>query len=187
VPARNERILDDSEIDAALRRIAREIVDRNPGGGGLGLVGIRTRGLPLAERLAAEIARTLGTRVEVGALDINLYRDDLERIAAHPVLRKTEIPFEVDASNIVLVDDVLFTGRTIRAALDGLMDLGRPDRVELAVLVDRGHREVPIHPDYVGHVVDTARDDVVEVRLGEIDGADEVVLVRNGAGGAAAR
>jgi pyrimidine operon attenuation protein/uracil phosphoribosyltransferase len=172
------RILDASAISRVLTRVAHEILERNKNLDGLSLVGIRTRGVPLATRLAAALARVVGEQPPTGILDINLYRDDLSRIADHPILRSTEIPFEVDGSKIVLVDDVLFTGRTIRAALDGLMDLGRPDWVQLAVLVDRGHREVPIRADYVGKNVPTSHTEQVEVRLKEIDGADEVLLIK---------
>ena len=170
-------ILDPSSVDRALTRIAHEIVEGATPGERLGLVGIRTRGLPLAFRLRRKIGEIRGEEPPTGALDINLYRDDLERIADHPVLRKTDIPFEVDGARIVLVDDVLYTGRTIRAALDGLVDLGRPARIELAVLVDRGHRELPIRADYVGKNLPTAREECVEVRLLEVDGQDEVLLV----------
>jgi pyrimidine operon attenuation protein/uracil phosphoribosyltransferase len=178
-------ILDGSSIDRALTRIAHEIVEGATPDERLGLVGIRTRGLPLAFRLAGKVGEIRGDVPPTGALDINLYRDDLERITDHPVLRKTDIPFEVDGARIVLVDDVLYTGRTIRAALDGLVDLGRPARIELAVLVDRGHRELPIRADYVGKNLPTAREEQVEVRLGEVDGQDEVLLV--GPEGPAAR
>jgi len=173
------RILDAAGIDRALRRIAQEILERNRGLDGLGLVGIRTRGVPLALRLARMMHDLGGATPPTGMLDINLYRDDLGlKAAPHPVLRRTEIPFEVDGSRIVLVDDVLFTGRTIRAALDGLMDLGRPEWIQLAVLVDRGHREVPIHADYVGQTVPTAREEQIEVRLVDTDAKDEVLLLR---------
>lgn len=188
-PKDRVRILDADEIGRALSRIAHEIVENAESLDALALVGIRTRGVPLARRLAARIEDIAGRRPQVGLLDINLYRDDLSRIADHPVLRSTEIPFEIDDSRIVLVDDVLYTGRTIRAALDGLMDLGRPDCVQLAVLVDRGHREVPIRADYVGKNVPTARHEQVEVRLDETDDADEVILLRRPAedGGRGAR
>jgi pyrimidine operon attenuation protein/uracil phosphoribosyltransferase len=177
------RILDAASIDRALTRIAHEIIERNKSLDCLGLVGIRTRGMPIALRLASKLARIHTVEPTTGVLDINLYRDDLSLIADHPVLKKTEIPFEVDGAKIVLVDDVLFTGRTIRAALDGLMDLGRPDWIQLAVLVDRGHREVPIRADYVGKNVPTAPNEQVDVRLKEVDGNDEVVLIReDGAG-----
>lgn len=173
------RILDSAHVDRTLSRIAHEILERNKSLERMSIVGIRTRGLPLAERLAAKLEELAGVRPPVGALDINLYRDDLSLIADHPILRKTDIPFEVDGARIVLVDDVLFTGRTIRAALDGLMDLGRPDWIQLAVLVDRGHREVPIRADYVGKNVPTARSEQVEVRLEQVDGRDEVVLIHD--------
>jgi len=172
------RILDASAISRALTRVAHEILERNKDSEGLSLVGIRTRGVPLAARLATALGRVVGRTPPTGILDINLYRDDLSRIADHPILKSTEIPFKIDGSKIILVDDVLFTGRTIRAALEGLMDLGRPDWVQLAVLVDRGHREVPIRADYVGKNVPTARTEQVEVRLKETDGADEVLLIK---------
>lgn len=172
------RILDASAISRVLTRVAHEILERNKNLDGLSLVGIRTRGVPLATRLAVALGSVVGQPPPTGILDINLYRDDLSRIADHPILRSTEIPFKIDGSKIVLVDDVLFTGRTIRAALDGLMDLGRPDWVQLAVLVDRGHREVPIRADYVGKNVPTSHTEQVEVRLKEIDGADEVLLIK---------
>jgi pyrimidine operon attenuation protein/uracil phosphoribosyltransferase len=172
------RILDAPSIDRSLTRIAHEILERNKSLDGLDLVGIRTRGVPLALRLASRLGEIGGRTPRTGVLDINLYRDDLSLIGDHPVLRKTEISFELDGSRIVLVDDVLFTGRTIRSALNGLMDLGRPDWVQLAVLVDRGHRELPIRPDYVGKNIPTARGESVEVRLHETDGEDEVLLIR---------
>jgi len=186
---RSVSILDAASIDRTLVRIAHEILESSGVAARLGLVGIRTRGLPLALRLGRKIAAIAGAEPPCGALDINLYRDDLSSIADHPILRKTDIPFEVDGARIVLVDDVLYTGRTIRAALDGLVDLGRPARIELAVLVDRGHRELPIRADYVGKNLPTAREERVEVRLQEVDGRDEVLLVgapgseRRGPGG----
>ena len=171
------RILDAAAIDRALSRIAHEILEKHDVAPDL--VGIRARGVPLARRLAAKIEGLGAGPVRTGALDINLYRDDLSRVGDHPVLRRTEIPFEVDGAALVLVDDVLFTGRTTRAALDGVMDLGRPRRIQLAVLVDRGHRELPIRADYVGKNVPTAVDEHVDVVLREVDGReDEVVLVR---------
>jgi pyrimidine operon attenuation protein/uracil phosphoribosyltransferase len=171
------RVMDAETISRALTRIAHEILERNKSTERLALVGIRKRGVPLASRLA-ELLEGLGDRrPDTGILDINLYRDDLSLIADHPVLRKTEIPFQVDGSRIVLVDDVLFTGRTTRAALEALMDLGRPDWIQLVVLVDRGHREVPIRADYVGKNMPTSRIEQVEVRLAETDGSDEVLLL----------
>ncbi len=174
---KSARLMDADAVSTALRRIAHEILENNTGPQDLAIVGIRTRGVPIAERLAATIEEISGTRPSVGILDINLYRDDVSLIADHPVLRKTEIPFDVDGTGLVLVDDVLFTGRTIRAALDALKDLGRPAWVQLAVLVDRGHREVPVKADYVGKNIPTSRDQQVEVRIKEIDGREEVVVL----------
>jgi pyrimidine operon attenuation protein/uracil phosphoribosyltransferase len=147
----------------------------------LRLVGVRTRGVPLADRLAAELARQSGTAVPVGAVDITLYRDDLGRTQSWPVLRGTEIAFDIEGADVVLVDDVLFTGRTVRAALNAICDLGRPASVRLAVLVDRGHRELPIRADVVGLELKTARDEHVRVRLGPPDAADEIVAITGGA------
>ncbi len=172
------RVMDGDAVERAIKRIAHEIVERNPDRSQLALVGIRTRGVPLALRISRVIREIEGEIPHTGTLDINLYRDDLSTMADHPVLRKTEIPFDVDDARIVLVDDVLFTGRTIRAALDGLVDLGRPKWIQLAVLVDRGHRELPIRADYVGKNLPTSRAEQVEVRLSEIDGDDEVLLIR---------
>jgi len=171
--------MDAAAIDRALTRVAHEILERNKSLDDLGLVGIRTRGVPLAQRLGQRLGQIGDRTPEIGLLDINLYRDDLSRIADHPILRKTEIPFDLDGARIVLVDDVLYTGRTVRAALDGLMDLGRPDWIQLAVLVDRGHREVPIRADFVGKNIPTSREERVDVLLQDVDGADEVVLLRD--------
>jgi len=171
------RLMDAEAIRTALRRIAHEMLEKSADPTKFAIVGIRTRGVPLAERLATTVEELAGERPAVGLLDINLYRDDLSLIADHPVVRKTEIPFPVDGTGLVLVDDVLFTGRTIRAALDALMDLGRPDWVQLAVLVDRGHREVPIRADYVGKNVPTSRTQEIDVRIDEVDGKDEVVVL----------
>lgn len=146
----------------------------------LRLVGVRTRGVPLADRLAAELARLTGVEVPVGAVDITLYRDDLGRTQTWPVLRGTEIPFDIEGADVVLVDDVLFTGRTVRAALNAICDLGRPASVRLAVLVDRGHRELPIRADVVGLELATAHDDRVQVRLRPADPADEIIAVERG-------
>lgn len=174
--------MDESAMDRALTRIAHEILEKHRGVQGVVLVGIRTRGVPLARRLAGKIREIEGTEVPVGVLDINLYRDDLTTIADHPILRKTEIPFKVDGKIVILVDDVLFTGRTVRAAMDGIIDLGRPQMIQLAVLVDRGHRELPIRADYVGKNVPTSKDEEVLVYIGEPDGGDSVSLVANGGG-----
>ena len=169
--------MDGPAIQRALTRIAHEILEKHGGIEGLALVGIRTRGVPLARRLGQRIHEIEGAEVPVGVLDINLYRDDLTTISDHPILRKTEIPFKVDGMKIVLVDDVLFTGRTIRAAMDGIIDLGRPRQIQLAVLVDRGHRELPIRADYVGKNVPTSRDEEIKVSLSEEDGDDTVTRV----------
>jgi pyrimidine operon attenuation protein/uracil phosphoribosyltransferase len=171
------RIMDEATIDRALTRIAHEIVEKHRGCDGLVIVGIRTRGVPLARRLGEKNRKIEGIEVPVGLLDINLYRDDLTTISDHPILRKTEIPFKVDGKKVLLVDDVLFTGRTIRAALDGIIDLGRPRLIQLAVLIDRGHQELPIRADYVGKNVPTAVEEEVRVLLNEQDGVDSVELL----------
>ena len=162
-----------------LTRIAHEILERNRGVEELALVGIRTRGVPIAKRLAKAIQEINGHEVPTGALDITLYRDDLMRTAvgAQPVIRKTEIPFSIDDRRILLVDDVLYTGRTIRAALDALIEFGRPRVIQLVVLVDRGHRELPIKADYVGKNLPTSQAQSVQVHLMEIDGRDEVEII----------
>jgi pyrimidine operon attenuation protein/uracil phosphoribosyltransferase len=172
------RVMDAAAIHRALTRIAHEILERNVDLDTVRLVGIRNRGVPLSRRLAKRLEEIEGTRPPTGILDINLYRDDLSRIGPNPVLRRTEIPFDVDDTCVVLVDDVLYTGRTIRAALDGLMDLGRPKMIQLAVLVDRGHRELPIRADFVGKNVPTSVHELVEVLLEETDGLDEVVIAK---------
>lgn len=158
--------------------MAGEIAERNPEAEGLVLVGIKRRGVPLAHRLARELKGIMGRKVEVGAIDITLYRDDLEEVASSPVVRGSEIPFDIDRKAVVLVDDVLYTGRTIRAAVSELLDFGRPKKIELAVLVDRGHRELPIHADYVGRVVATGEDEVVDVLLEEEDGVDGIFIAQ---------
>ena len=173
-------VMDAEDINRALTRIAHEILERTKSLEKLALVGIRTRGAPLAQRLAERLEGIGGQTPPTGLLDINLYRDDLSLIADHPVLKKTEIPFDVDGTGIVLVDDVLFTGRTVRAALEGLIDLGRPAWIRLAALVDRGHRELPIRADFVGKNVPTAHTEQVKVRLVETDDRDEVVLLKRG-------
>ena len=169
-------ILDSEGIRKSIVRIAHEIVERGREPGPLCVIGIRTRGDFLARRLAQALKELTGQEVPVGALDITLYRDDLDRLDSSPVVRATEIPFDVTGRRLIVVDDVLFTGRTIRAAMDALIDLGRPESVELAVLVDRGHRELPIKPDYVGKNLPTAKEDLVQVHLVETDGLDEVVI-----------
>jgi pyrimidine operon attenuation protein/uracil phosphoribosyltransferase len=171
--------LDADRISRTLMRIAHEILERNRGVEELALVGIRTRGVPIAKRLAKAIHEINGHEIPTGALDITLYRDDLMRTAvgAQPVIRKTEIPFSIDDRRILLVDDVLYTGRTIRAALDALIEFGRPRVIQLVVLVDRGHRELPIKADYVGKNLPTSRAQSVQVHLMEIDGRDEVEIL----------
>jgi pyrimidine operon attenuation protein/uracil phosphoribosyltransferase len=170
--------MDADRVSRSLARIAHEILERNRGIEDLALIGIRARGVPLAARLAAKLHELTGTEVPTGALDITLYRDDLMRqpVGPQPVIRRTEIPFSTDDRLILLVDDVLYTGRTIRAALDALIDFGRPRAIQLVVLVDRGHRELPIRADYVGRNIPTSRQQSVQVRLQEIDGKDEVDL-----------
>lgn len=170
------QLMDDVGIKRALTRIAHEVVEKNKGVANLAVIGIRRRGVPLAERLAGLISEFEDVQVPVGFLDITLYRDDLTTLANQPVVHKTEVPFSVDGKKIVLVDDVLYTGRTVRAALDALIDLGRPQFIQLAVLVDRGHRELPIRADYVGKNVPTSSKEVISVRLTEIDGEEQVVL-----------
>jgi pyrimidine operon attenuation protein/uracil phosphoribosyltransferase len=170
-------IMDAARVGRTLARMAHEILERHPDMSRTAFIGIRTRGVPLARRLARLAREAGGVEPLVGAQDITLYRDDLTTVAAHPVLKGTEIPFSIDGRDLVLTDDVLFTGRTIRAALDELIDFGRPARIELAVLVDRGHRELPIRADYVGKTVATAREEIVQVLLEEEDGKDSVLLL----------
>jgi pyrimidine operon attenuation protein/uracil phosphoribosyltransferase len=171
------KILDKDGICRALTRIAHEILEKNKGIENLCLVGIRNRGVYLARRLAECIKKIDEKDVPVGILDITLYRDDLTLIASQPVVRKTEIDFDINDRNLVLVDDVLYTGRTVRAALDALVDFGRPKSIQLAVLVDRGHRELPVRADYAGKNIPTSQKETVEVRLEDIDGREEVVIV----------
>ena len=169
-------LMDADGIRRALTRIAHEIVEKNKGIEDWMLAGIRTRGVPLAERIATEIARIEGKKPPVGVLDITLYRDDLSTLSYQPVVHPTQMPVDIDGRIIVLVDDVLFTGRTIRAALDALIDMGRPRVIQLAVLIDRGHRELPIRADYVGKNVPTATRESVSVKLTETDGDEQAVL-----------
>jgi pyrimidine operon attenuation protein / uracil phosphoribosyltransferase len=170
------RLLDAGEMRRALTRIAHEVLERNKGAGRVVLVGIAARGDDLARRLASEIERIEGVVVPVGALDITFYRDDIGLRAEAPEVHETRIDFGINGTTVVLVDDVLFTGRTIRAAMDALVDFGRPQAIQLAVLVDRGHRELPIRADYVGKNVPTRKDEEVQVRLAETDGEDAVVV-----------
>ena len=171
-----------TEMRRALTRIAHEVVERNHGCENLVVVGVYTRGVTLAKRIAAAIKGIEGVEVPVGALDIGLYRDDLPHLGLPPKLRPSDIPADIAGKRVVLVDDVLYTGRSIRAAMDALIDFGRPEYVQLAVLVDRGHRELPIRPDYVGKNLPTSRQEEVEVRLKEVDGTDEVVIVNSAKG-----
>ena len=170
------KLLDAADVRRALTRIAHEILERDKGAGELALVGIANRGDDLARRLAGEIRAIEGIEVPVGVLDITFYRDDIGMKAEAPEVHETRIGFDITGRTVVLVDDVLFTGRTIRAAMDALMDLGRPQRIQLAVLVDRGHRELPIRADYVGKNVPTHRADDVRVLISEVDGEDAVVV-----------
>ncbi|RJE49050.1 MULTISPECIES: bifunctional pyr operon transcriptional regulator/uracil phosphoribosyltransferase PyrR [unclassified Dehalobacter] len=170
------RIMDADGIRRAISRISHEILEKNQGTKDLVLIGIRTRGVPLAERIKERIAEFEDVSVPLGLLDITLYRDDLSTIDIQPVLHETKVPFSLDGKIVILVDDVLFTGRTVRAALDALLDLGRPSKIQLAVLVDRGHRELPIRADYVGKNVPTSSREIVSVCLEETDGSEEVFL-----------
>lgn len=170
------KILDKEGVDRAISRISHEIVERNKGTEDLVIIGIRNRGEYLAQRITEAIKNITGKKPLLGILDITLYRDDLTEVAEQPVLKETKIDFDITGKKVVLIDDVLFTGRTIRCAMDQLIDFGRPSVIQLAVLVDRGHRELPIRADYVGKNVPTSMNEVVEVRLEESDGRDEVVI-----------
>ena len=169
--------MDADGIRRAITRISHEIVEKNKGTENLVLIGIRTRGVPLAERIQARILEFEKVKLPLGILDITLYRDDLSMIDVQPVVHETKVPFSIEGKTVILVDDVLFTGRTARAALDALIDLGRPQRIQLAVLIDRGHRELPIRADYVGKNVPTSRREIVSVCLSEIDNSEEVLLL----------
>ena len=171
------QLMSAAEIDRTLQRLAHEIVEKSGGTKNLALIGIRRRGVPLAQRIALAMRGIDGVDVPVGTLDITLYRDDLSKVASHAVLQSSDIPFGVDNMDLVLVDDVLYTGRTIRAAMNGLFDLGRPKRVSLCVLIDRGHRELPIEATYVGRTIPTSKREIIEVKLNEVDGQEQVLLV----------
>ncbi len=166
-----------TEIDRTVQRLAHEIVEKSGGTANLALIGVRRRGVPLANRIAQAMRGIDGVDVPVGTLDITLYRDDLSKVAAQPVLQSSDIPFTVDDKDLVVVDDVLYTGRTVRAAMNGLFDLGRPKRVRLCVLIDRGHRELPVEATFIGRSVQTSDAEIIEVRLNEIDHEERVVLV----------
>lgn len=178
--SRSHRILDAEEMDRILNRIAHNILEVHNGAQNLALVGIHTRGVFLARRIREKIGAAEGVEVPIGEMDIGFYRDDWTQAARHPRVQATDVPFPVEDREIILVDDVLFTGRTIRAAMDALMDFGRPARIELAVLVDRGHRELPVQADYSGKYVETRRTETVNVLLRERDGKDAVVIRKDG-------
>ncbi|MFP4481300.1 MAG: bifunctional pyr operon transcriptional regulator/uracil phosphoribosyltransferase PyrR [Thermovirgaceae bacterium] len=170
------RVMNEEDMARVLKRLAHEILERNRGVQNTLLVGIQRRGVHLTSRLKSYLGETESIRVPSGILDITLYRDDLTLLHEQPVVHSTALPVDITKRTVILVDDVIYTGRTIRAALDALMDLGRPSSVQLCVLVDRGHRELPIHPDYVGKVTPTSQEEIVEVRVKELDGIDEVVI-----------
>jgi pyrimidine operon attenuation protein/uracil phosphoribosyltransferase len=172
------RLADSKQVNVLIEKLVAEIGRRNRQIEGLALVGIKRRGVPLAERLAARLNRGRKAKIQVGAIDITLYRDDLQMVAETPIVRGTEIGFDINGKTLVLVDDVIFTGRTIRAALSELLDFGRPKAIRLAVLVDRGHRELPIQPDFAAKVIETGRADIVDILLEETDGRDEITLTR---------
>jgi pyrimidine operon attenuation protein / uracil phosphoribosyltransferase len=185
LPARTagKTLLDEVALERTLSRIAHEIIERNPDLDGVALVGIHTRGVPLAQRLRRLVSERSGEEVELGTVDITFYRDDVQvrggeaPLHAQPVVRATQLDFPLEGKTCILVDDVLYTGRTIRAAVDALFDYGRPARVQLAVLVDRGHRELPIRPDYVGKNLPTSREERIQVQLLEVDEVDRVLLI----------
>ena len=169
-------IMDAQAIQRAMKRIAHEIIERNKGVEDVILIGIRSRGVPLSERIADEIKKIEGVEVPVGVLDITLYRDDLYQLGYQAIVQGTDIPFDISGKTIVLVDDVLFTGRTVRAALDALIDMGRPKMIQLAVLVDRGHRELPIRADYIGKNVPTSSRETIVVKVSQVDETDAVLI-----------
>jgi len=171
------QLMSATEVDRTLQRLAHEIVEKSGGTKNLALIGVRRRGVPLSQRIAQAMREIDGVEVPVGTLDITLYRDDLSKVAAHPVLQSSDIAFSVDDKDLILVDDVLYTGRTIRAAMNALFDLGRPRSVRLCVLIDRGHREMPIEASFVGRMVQTSNTEIIEVRLREVDKEERVVLV----------
>nr|HEV7952774.1 bifunctional pyr operon transcriptional regulator/uracil phosphoribosyltransferase PyrR [Candidatus Acidoferrales bacterium] len=171
------QLMSATEIDRTLQRVAHEIVERSGGTANLALIGVRRRGVPLANRIAKAMREIDRVEVPVGTLDITLYRDDLSKVAAHPVIQSSDINFSVDDKDLILVDDVLYTGRTARAAMNALFDLGRPRSLRLCVLIDRGHREMPIEAGFVGRMVQTSDTEIIEVKLREIDNEERVILV----------
>ena len=173
------KIIDETGLRRTVTRLAHEIIERNRGTDIIVVVGVRTRGVFLAKRIVEEIERIEGKKIPLGVLDLTMYRDDFRQRLKQPVLQQTDIPFDIDDKNIILVDDVLYTGRTIRAALDALMSFGRPAQIQLAVLVDRGHRELPIKPDYVGKNIPTSIGEEIQVKMKEIDDEDCVLLVES--------
>jgi pyrimidine operon attenuation protein/uracil phosphoribosyltransferase len=173
-------LLNSSDIERALVRIAHEIVERNKGAKNIAFVGIKTRGVPIAQRLAGIIQEMEHVSIPVGSLDISLYRDDVSSLSFKHVVQQTYVPFDITNKHLILVDDVFYTGRSIRAALDALMDLGRPETIQLAVLIDRGHRELPIRADFVGKNIPTARTEEIKVYLSETDAVDRVIVVKEG-------
>lgn len=172
------KILDEKAINRALTRLAHEIIEHNKGVDDVVLMGIKTRGVPLAERIAEKIKAIEGVDVKVGSIDITLYRDDLDKKSDEPIVRETTMDFSIDQKHVVLIDDVVFTGRTVRSAMDALIDIGRPKTIQLAVLVDRGHRELPIRPDYVGKNVPTSREEIIKVRIEGVDKINEVSIYK---------
>ncbi len=170
------KLMDDKAIARAITRVSHEIIEKNKGVENIVLVGIKTRGVPIADRICNKIEQIEGTRINTGELDITLYRDDLKKIDVDPVLNGSNIKFDIDDKIVILVDDVLYTGRTVRGALDAIMDIGRPQSIQLAVLVDRGHRELPIRADYVGKNVPTSKHEIISVKLEEIDNEDSVTI-----------
>ncbi|MEQ9620092.1 MAG: bifunctional pyr operon transcriptional regulator/uracil phosphoribosyltransferase PyrR [Deltaproteobacteria bacterium] len=171
--------MNSASVKRTILRIVNEILERNNGASDIVIIGVRTRGVHIAERIASAIEKLEGIRPPLGTLDITLYRDDLRQKTEWPKVKRTEIPFSVEDKKVILVDDVLYTGRTTRAAIEAIMDFGRPSAIQLAALIDRGHRELPIQPDYIGHKIETARTQEVRVLLKETDGKDEVLLVQD--------
>lgn len=174
--AEKAKIMDEQAVDRALKRIAHEIVEKNNGVKDAALIGIQRRGVPLAQRIAGYIGEFEGVKIPVGILDITFYRDDLSLLSMHPVINGTDIAFDINHKTLILVDDVLYTGRTARAAMEAIMDIGRPRLIQFAVLIDRGHRELPIRADYVGKNVPTSKNEIVHVMVSEIDGHNGVVI-----------